>query len=105
MNVMPCEECRKDYARGNSQERPYEEARWRRISRAFLAANKWCVLCSELGLSVKATVSDHYPRSRKELLVAGVPDPDDPAFLRPLCTGHHNARAASHTIRFDNDPA
>lgn len=97
-----CDECRGVL---RPTERPYDDPLWRRRSAAFLRAHPWCALCEELGLSVKATVADHWPMSRKELVAAGESDPDQTKYLRPLCRGHHNARASSHTIRFDNDPA
>ncbi len=76
--------------RPNSNARGYG-VRWQRIRRRFLRANPTCALCSE-----PSEVPDHYPRSRKQLLTAGVEDPDDPQFLRPLCTSCHNTETAKH---------
>jgi hypothetical protein len=97
-----CDECRD---RQPVNESPYDDAAWRRTSKAFLLKYRWCELCGIRGLQVRATVADHWPRSRRELLAQGVADPDAFMYLRPLCRADHNARAASHTIRFDNDPA
>lgn len=98
-----CDECRSTYR--SPTERPYDSAEWRRISRRFLARNKWCASSLHRGKKVPATVADHYPHSRRELLAKGVANPDDEKYLRPLCTKCHNARGASHTMRFTNDPA
>jgi hypothetical protein len=97
-----CDECASVL---RPEARVYDQATWRRTSMSFLRRNPWCALCEERGMQVKATVADHWPMSRKELIAAGIDDPDQHRFLRPLCKADHNARAASHTIRFDNDPA
>lgn len=97
-----CEQCR---SASPANERPYDEVAWKRRSRSFLRVHRWCVLCLERGLTVKATVADHYPETRKELLARGVDDPDASGYLRPLCASDH-ARHGRHTrIRWDNDPA
>lgn len=41
-----------------------------------------------------ATVADHHPTSRRELLTQGVTDPDADHRLRPLCTTCHNRETA-----------
>jgi len=66
-------------------------ARWRRIARAFLAANPWCVWP---GCARRSEVPDHYPDTRADLIAADVPDPDAPHRLRALCTPHHNQHTA-----------
>lgn len=68
----------------------YSSSRWQRIRKAFLYRNPWCVLCMR-----QATVADHYPLSRRQLISRGV-DPDTPARLRPLCTLCHNKETAKH---------
>jgi hypothetical protein len=83
----------------------YNDADWKKRQRAFLARHPWCVLCLRQGKSVEATVVDHWPDSRRELLARGVTDPDTDDRLRPLCASHHAKRGASHTMRFNNDPA
>lgn len=42
-----------------------------------------------------ATVADHYPRSRAELVAAGL-DPNDPQYGRGLCKRHHDRLTAVH---------
>lgn len=76
--------------RPNASARGYDH-RWQRKRRRFLRANPACELCGE-----PSEVADHYPRSRKELLAAGILDPDQPEYLRPLCTSCHNRETAKH---------
>jgi 5-methylcytosine-specific restriction protein A len=68
----------------------YGTTRWQRIRKAYLYAHPWCVLCM-----AQATVADHYPLSRRELVDRGV-DPDTPTHLRPLCVACHNKETARH---------
>lgn len=42
-----------------------------------------------------ATVADHYPRSRADLVAAGL-DPNDPRHGRGLCKRHHDRLTARH---------
>jgi hypothetical protein len=75
--------------RPSAAERGYG-ATWRYVTRPeFLARHPTCALCSQ-----PATVPDHYPRSRRQLVRAGVPDPDAERFLRPLCDEHHRVETA-----------
>jgi len=59
--------------------------RWPGRRLAFLLDNPTCVMCARL-----ATIPDHYPRSRRQLLADGVTDPDLPQYLRPLCKPCHD---------------
>jgi len=61
---------------------------WRRIRAQFLRAHPTCSLCRE-----PATVADHHPLARRELVAAGDPHPDAWVNLRPLCESHHNAKS------------
>jgi 5-methylcytosine-specific restriction enzyme A len=80
-----------DQARGNSNSRGYD-SHWRRVIRpAFLRANPICVLCGTL-----ATVPDHWPTTRAQLVADGAPDPDAEHRLRPLCTDCHNLYGLSY---------
>jgi 5-methylcytosine-specific restriction protein A len=97
-----CPECK---SASPANERPYDDAAWRRTSAAFLRRHRWCVLCSAEGLSTQATIADHYPETRKELLMRRVENPDDPKYLRPLCASHHATHGRKTRMRFDNDPA
>lgn len=72
--------------RGSASDRGYG-ARWRAIRERFLAENPWCLDCGRA-----AEVADHAPISRRELVAAGDPDPDDPSHLEPRCTSCHNSR-------------
>ena len=41
-----------------------------------------------------ATVADHYPRTRLELVALGL-NPNDPQYGRGLCAQHHNQHTAA----------
>jgi 5-methylcytosine-specific restriction protein A len=77
-----------DARRPSAAERGYGAA-WRRRRAEFLAANPICCLCGG-----PATVPDHWPRTRRELVAAGVVDPDADVYLRPLCERDHNRETA-----------
>lgn len=74
--------------RGTSAERGYT-TRWQRIRKAYLYRNPWCLLCGRT-----ATVADHFPFSRRQLVAEGVADPDACNRLRRLCTRCHNRETA-----------
>lgn len=52
-----------------------------------------CVLCREADKWELATVADHWPLSRRELLERGL-DADDPEHGRGLCKRHHDQETA-----------
>ena len=81
-----------DRARGTSAERGYNSRQWRATRRALLRRDKDCRVCGQ----EPATVADHYPRSRKELLEMGVSDPDALYRLRGLCARCHSKETAKH---------
>jgi len=58
---------------------------WRRRRILFLQAHPYCVLCPRL-----ATIADHHPISRRDLIAQGDPDPDADHHLRPLCKPCHD---------------
>jgi len=49
-----------------------------------------CVLCK----TASATVADHHPVSRRELVAMKVADPDAPSRLRGLCASCHGKETA-----------
>jgi len=67
----------------------YRTTRWQRVRRAYLYDHPWCLLCTRA-----ATVADHFPKSRRELLAEGVSNPDESSRLRPLCSSCHNKETA-----------
>jgi len=103
-----CDDCK---SRVNPQASPYWETKWRQRSAEFLSKNPWCVLCEAEGkragvpLQAKATVADHYPHTRKELLARAISDPDEERYLRPLCAPHHASHGRRSNMRFTNDSA
>jgi hypothetical protein len=96
-----CDECLSETP---ANDRPYDSAAWRRLSARF-TRGKFCVLCKEHGLRVPATIADHWPDTRRELLARGIENPDDEKYLRPLCKTHHARSGRRSRIRWNNDPA
>ena len=84
-----CEGCEKaaEARRGSSWQRGYDRRHqaWRR---AVLARDRWCVVCGDT-----ATEADHWPRSRRELVAAGL-SPVDPSCGRGLCKRCHSRATA-----------
>ena len=83
-----------DRQRGTSTERGYTSKRHRDVFRTgVLSRDGWeCVLCGE-----PASIADHYPRTRKQLIADG-DDPDDPTYGRALCKRCHDRHTASTSI-------
>lgn len=78
-------------ARGTAAQRGYSGKAWRAARRAVLRRDRVCVLCHV----AEATVSDHWPDSRRELLAMGVSDPDAPGRMRGLCASCHSRETAN----------
>lgn len=69
---------------------PYKSPGHRnRFRPGVLGRDTLCVLCR----IAPATVADHWPKSRKELVALGL-DPDDPEYGRGLCHRCHSAETA-----------
>ena len=74
--------------RGTARQRGYDTRHEHRFRREVLAREPFCRLCY-----APATVADHWPRSRRELVASGE-DPNDPRFGRALCTSCHSRETA-----------
>lgn len=87
-----CTTCtsRADQQRGTAAARGYDR-RWERRRARYLTRNPICVLCGGI-----ATVADHHPESRRDLIAQGVADPDADHRLRPLCDTDHSKQTAQH---------
>jgi 5-methylcytosine-specific restriction protein A len=85
-----CPTCttRSEQRRGSAAQRGYD-ARWRAKRAAYLRRHPTCVLDGAI-----ATVADHHPLSRRDLVAQGVPDPDADHRLRALCAGCHGKATA-----------
>lgn len=81
-----CDACRArqraegDSRRGTARQRGYGREHETRFRAEVLARDPICVLCGRR----PATVADHYPASRRQLLARGL-DPNDPQYGRGLC--------------------
>ena len=58
---------------------------WRTRRYAYLTTHPYCALCGRL-----ATIADHYPIARRQLVATGDPAPDADHHLRPLCKPCHD---------------
>lgn len=83
----PCET-----RRGTASQRGYNTPGHQRFRQAVLARDP---ICTTTGCHQWATVADHYPDSRRELIAAGL-DPDNPQHGRGLCKRHHDQATALH---------
>ena len=84
-----------DRARGSATARGYNTRGHRLFRSAVLERDPICVLClvERPNTPRLATVADHHPLSRRELLARGL-DPDDPDSGRGLCKPHHDRETA-----------
>lgn len=86
-----CAECRADADRARRPRgNPYATRGHLLFRDAVLARDPICVLCD---IRI-ATVADHYPDERVDLVRAGL-DPNDPERGRGLCAGCHNEYTAA----------
>lgn len=72
--------------RANATDRGYD-AKWRRNRARFLKANPSCTDCGQ-----PATVADHDPVSRRDLIARGEKHPDAWRHLKPRCKPCHDRR-------------
>jgi 5-methylcytosine-specific restriction protein A len=79
-----------DAARGTATARGYGHRHRTRFREGVLAREPFCRLCH-----APSTDADHWPRSRRELELAG-DDPDDPQHGRGLCGPCHSTETAKH---------
>ena len=78
-----------DTARGTATQRGYTTKGHRAFRAAVLTRDPVCVLC----LATLATIADHYPISRRDLLAAGL-DPNEPEQGRGHCKRCHDRETA-----------
>lgn len=99
-----CGRCNRtaEQQRGSSTQRGYGGRTWRVRRRATLRRDPLCV-CHDAShghgpqcLS-PSTVADHWPRSRRDLVAAGIRDPDTLNLLRGICKPCHDRHTAATT--------
>lgn len=78
-----------DQARGTAAQRGYGGRHRSRFRAGVLQRNPVCVLCKQR----RATVADHWPLSRRQLVARSL-DPDDPTHGRGLCKPCHDQSTA-----------
>ena len=85
-----CPQCRAQADRDRRPHgNPYNSPGHQAFREAVLTRDPICVLC----LATRATVADHHPTERRDLVAQGL-DPNDPARGRGLCTPCHNRKTA-----------
>lgn len=84
----PCR-TRSEQRRGSAARRGYGRTHRDRFRAAVLHRDRRCRACR----TAPATVADHWPLSRRELVDRRM-DPDDPAHGRGLCQGCDSAQTA-----------
>ena len=106
--LQPCSRHeRKPFATARRSTALYRTARWRRESKAFLAANPWCVASVEMARSggdrttrrcaAAATIADHHVPHRGDEAKFW-----DEGNWAALCRQHHNAKTGRETrVRAD----
>lgn len=77
---------------------PYRSAGHQRFRIDVLARNPYCVCAGDCGrhermCGARATVADHWPVERRDLVAQGL-DPNDPARGRGLCRPCHDRKTA-----------
>ncbi len=91
-----------DERRGTAAKRGYGGAHWANARAACLRRDVLCTCVLDghghgARCYAAATVADHDPVERKELVRQGVEDPDAVEFLRGKCAPCHNRRTARVT--------
>lgn len=80
-----------DRARGTAAQRGYNSKGHSTFRAAVLAKDPTCVLCQQQ----PSTVADHWPLSRRDLVLRKL-NPNDPQHGRGLCAPCHNSETARH---------
>jgi 5-methylcytosine-specific restriction protein A len=90
----------RERARGTAQERGYSGRRWYARRSACIRRDPICV-CTDLShghgprCSAPSTDADHDPIERRDLVAAGVKDPDAVEYLKGKCGPCHKKRTAA----------
>ena len=87
---------RSERGRPSAVERGYGKA-WRKTRTAFLRAFPTCIDCGDV-----ATVADHAPRTRADLIAQGAPDPDAFEHLEPRCASCHSSKTGREDGGYGN---
>lgn len=84
-----------DHARGTARERGYDAEHREHFRLPVLERDG--PRCAIRDCTTAATVADHYPRTRKQIIADG-DDPNNPDYGRALCKRHHDSHTASTSI-------
>jgi len=84
------EQGRERYRQGDPSMTAYATTTWRNARRKQLKDEPDCAHCGD-----KATVADHAPVTRANLVRLGVENPDELIYLQSLCIRCHNTKTAT----------
>jgi 5-methylcytosine-specific restriction protein A len=84
------EQGRERYHQGDPSMTAYTTPQWRNARRKQLRDEPRCQHCGE-----QATVADHAPVTRRNLVALGVANPDETIHLQSLCVPCHNRKTAT----------
>lgn len=92
-----CDDCARsaEQQRGSATARGYGKRHRNHFRKTVLERDICCVLCRQAGKWELATVADHWPLSRRELVEQGL-DADDPERGRGLCHNCHSKETAKN---------
>ena len=81
-----------DLARGSATQRGYDRDHREQFRLPVLERADY--RCAIPDCTTPATVADHYPRTRRQILAEG-DDPNNPDYGRALCKRHHDRHTAA----------
>jgi 5-methylcytosine-specific restriction protein A len=81
-----------DKARGTAAQRGYDRDHRELFRDPVL--KRAAFVCAIDGCPMPATVADHHPRTRKQIVAEG-DDPNNPDYGRALCQRHHDQHTAA----------
>lgn len=95
-NPGRCPTCRAQADRARRPHgNPYATQGHQTFRHQVLTRDPICVLC----LRARATVADHHPHERRDLIEQGL-NPNDPKYGRGLCVTCHNAKSATEAAKY-----
>jgi 5-methylcytosine-specific restriction protein A len=86
--------------RGTAAQRGYNGTHWRVrrrqcLRRDALCRCTGCTACTSTGCTLQASVADHDPYERRDLVDQGIADPDALTYLKGKCKACHDAKTAA----------
>ena len=91
-----CDQCKRqaERKRGSAAQRGYGHA-WAKWAKRYLTRHPFCDIRLD-GCTGLATLPDHHPVSRRDLVARGVRQPDQDRYCRAACAHCHGVETARH---------